>query len=255
MKISDALKICEEYAPLSLSNKLVEVTGGYDNSGIIVENEEEITGVLFTLDLTNASVDYAVKLGANLIITHHPAIYAPIKSLSLNSAVLKCAQNKIGVISMHLNLDCAKFGIDYFLAKGLGAEEQTIITALADGCGYGRIFEVDLTAKEVLERYKKVFKTDKALLYGNGDKKIKKIASFCGSGLDDSELSKVQGVDMYVSSDVKHHIILAVLENGKTLLNVSHYSSEAYGFREFYNNLKHQLNGVSVDYFENDLML
>ena len=156
---------------------------------------------------------------------------------------------------MHLNLDCAEFGIDYFLAKGLGANEQTIISSLGDGLGYGRIFSVNLTAKEVLEKYKTVFKTDKALLYGNGDKKINKIASFCGSGLDESELSKDLGVDMYVSSDVKHHIILAVLEGGKTLLNVSHYSSEAFGFKEFYNHIKRQLNEVSVDYFENELML
>ena len=255
MKITNVLALLEEYAPLSLSNDFVSAVDGYDNSGIIVETEDDIKGIVFTLDLTDESVNFALDRGANLIVTHHPAIYAPIKNLKTSNPILKCAQNKIGVISMHLNLDVAKFGIDYFLATGLGAKEQDIITNLGNGCGYGRVFSVDLTADEVLKRYKAVFETDKALLFGDSNAKIKKIASFCGSGLDDSELSKVGGIDMYVSSDVKHHIILAVTEMGKTLLNVSHYSSEAYGFKYFYNHVKQQLNDISVDYLENKNML
>lgn len=109
-------------APLTLSDELVKAEGGYDNSGIIVANDGEITKALFCLDLTRASVAEAIKAGANLIVTHHPAIYRPIKSITEAAPVYECIANGIAVISMHLNLDCARRGIDYSLAEGLGGK-------------------------------------------------------------------------------------------------------------------------------------
>ena len=243
MKIQKVFETLENYAPIRLSNEFVSVVNGYDNSGVLVETDEDITKIIYTLDLTSESVDRAIEEGAKLIVTHHPAIYAPIKSLSYSdSALLKCIQNKIGVISMHLNLDVCALGIDYYLANGLGAKSQTILTNLGGGFGYGRVFDVDLTACELKQKYIETFNTDKAVLYGNKNQKIKKVASFCGSGLDEAELERANEADIYVSSDIKHHIIVMALEKGKCVLDVSHYSSEIYGFEKFYNEIAKKLN-------------
>lgn len=252
MKISAVLDVIESLAPFSLSNKFVELTNGYDNSGIIASIDEEITGVVFTLDLTFESVERAISEGANLIVTHHPAIYAPIKSVE--GALLSAISNKIGVISTHLNLDCAKEGIDFSLANGLGANKQSILTELGDGCGYGRLFEADTTVLELANRYKTVFKTQNVMIFG-GDRKVKKVASFCGSGLDISEINLASEADVFVSSDIKHHVILYALEMGKSVLNVSHYTSEVYGFKVFFNKIKKQLNGLNCVFVENKNMI
>ena len=253
MKIGNVFSTLEKFAPISISNELVKAFNGYDNSGIIASVEDEIKGVIFTLDLTEKSVETAIENGANLIVTHHPAIYAPIKTV--DGALLKCIQNKIGVISMHLNLDACNDGIDYHLANGLGGVEQKIVTELSSGCGYGRVFEFNESFNSLKKRYQEVFNTDKVMAFGNLDKKIKKVASFCGSGLDINEVDGLSYVDAFVSADIKHHVILYALERGKCVLQVSHYSSEVYGFRKFYNEIKSQLSGLNCVFFENQDMI
>ena len=75
MKLSEVYKIADSIAPKSLSDEMCQNYGWYDNSGILVNTDEEINGILFSLDLTMAAVDEAIEKGVKLIITHHPAIY------------------------------------------------------------------------------------------------------------------------------------------------------------------------------------
>ena len=249
MKINDALKIFEEYAPKRLSDKFVEKLNAYDNSGVIIDTEKDITGILFALDLTMGAVDTAIKNNCNLIFTHHPAIYAPIKSLSVNSPIHKALSNNIGVISYHLNLDVAKFGIDYYLAKGLGAKDAKVLTDVEGGLGYGRTFDLGgIKFSEVINRYKREFNSTKVIAYGNLEDNINKVATFCGAGLDSESIDLASDCDLIVSSDGKHHDIVNALENGKKLLIVTHYSSEFYGFKQVYNNLSNSFKVKTVLY-------
>ncbi len=256
MTIHEVLNKLEEYAPLSLSDKLVEQIGGYDNVGIIADVEGDITGVVFTLDLTDESVTKAIEMGANLIVTHHPAIFVPLKTLNYESSpLLRCVNAKIGVISMHLNLDSAKEGIDYYLAKGLGAEKTEIVYQVGENEGYGRIFETETTLGEIKERYINTFSTEKVMVFGNPNREINKVASFCGAGLADEMLEKVKDVDLYVSADIKHHVIITALKRGKCVMQVTHYSSEVYGFKHFYKWANKKLRGLNSVIVENDYML
>lgn len=256
MKINEVLKTLERYAPLELSDKLVKQIGGFDNVGIIAQVEGDITGIVFTLDLTDESIDRALDMGANLIVTHHPAIYNPLLRLDyLKSPILRCVNEKIGVISMHLNLDCAEKGIDYYLAKGLGATEQEIIYKVDNNCGYGRIFKTSTTLLELKEKYEKEFLTQKVMIFGDPNREIEKVASYCGSGLDDTAIETITDVDLYVSADIKHHLILAALKRGKCVMQVTHYSSEMYGFREFYKAVKEKFSGIKTDIIESSYML
>ncbi len=252
MKINNLLKIFNEYAPTSLSDRYVLEFNAYDNVGVIVDTVDDITGVLFSLDLTSESIDLAIKNGCNLIFTHHPAIYSPIKRLTADMPVFKAVKNSIGVISFHLNLDVAKFGIDYYLAKGLGAQNAELLEVLEEGIGYGRIFELKgQTLGDLASGYKTEFKTDKIVVYGSLSDSISKVATLCGAGLDENALNNLQGVDVIVSSDVPHHVILKALEMGKRLIVASHYSSEAYGFSKVFENLKEKLGVKAILNIEN----
>ena len=256
MNLYGVFEVLNGYAPLNLSDDILKFIGGDDNSGIIAPIKGEITGIVFTLDLTHASVEKAKEIGANLIVTHHPAIYPNIKKLDYeSSALLECLNSKIGVISMHLNLDCAEFGIDYYLASAFSNDIEKILNDLDNNCGYGRVSKVNTTLGEMKAKYQSEFNTDKFVVYGNLDKKITKFASFCGSGLDISGIDTASDCDLYISADVKHHVILYALEKGKAVMNVSHYSSEVYGFKKFYNAVKEKLIDIKSVFIENENMI
>lgn len=239
-------------APLTLSDELVKAEGGYDNSGIIVGNDGEINKALFCLDLTRASVSEAIKVGANLIVTHHPAIYRPIKSITETAPVYECIANGIAVISMHLNLDCARRGIDYSLAEGLGGKVTEIITPLGKDVGYGRISETNgATAGEIFRRYKEVFSTDKGEFYGDETRKIRLMASFCGAGLDDNALDEAikRGAQLVVSADIPHHVLVRAIESGLAVVNCTHYASENYGMEKFAEDCREQLKNLEICFY------
>lgn len=249
MKPSDFFKVIESFAPLKLSRELCEKDNGYDNSGIILPTEKDVKRVLFSLDLTVNAVEKAIERGAELIVTHHPAIYNPIKTV--DGALLKAASNGIGVFSMHLNFDCAVHGVDHYLALGLGADSYSILTPLSEG-GYGRFFKTDRSFSDIYHSAVKEFCTENVMCFGNLNSKIKSVASFCGAGLD--EKNAETQADLLVSSDVKHHIVLSCLERGACVMVISHYASENYGFKRAMEELSRnpQLNNLEFYYFDDE---
>lgn len=244
MNCKKLFSLLTNYAPISLSDDLCARENGYDNSGIILETDQETDKILFCLDLTTKSVEYAIENGCKIIVTHHPAIYRPIKNLLGDSPLLKCANEKIGVISMHLNLDCASEGIDYYLAKGLGGQVVKILEPLGDNVGYGRISQVNVRAGELLNRFKAEFNTQKAWLYGDENKEITKIGSFCGAGLGEKEIesSILEGAQMVVSADISHHVLISAIEKGLVVLSCTHYSTENYGMKKIAEYFSKKLN-------------
>ena len=255
MKQSEIFAVLCEYAPIELSEAMVKAEDGYDNSGIIIETPKDVKKILFSLDLSAECAEYAVKNGYGLAVTHHPAIYMPVKRLDFkeNPALTTCALNGIGVISMHLNLDIAERGIDYYLAQGLGAREQKILNVIDGRFGYGRMFEIEKTTLNEYKRYiSKTFSTENVMVYG-GDGEIKTVASFCGAGCDMKELDLAEGADAVVSADFKHHVIRAALDRGMKVIQMTHYASENYGMKFFAENVSGKLLGTECGYYSSKL--
>ena len=252
MKMKDVYSAACKFAPIEFSEAFVKLEDGYDNSGIILETDRDIKRVLFALDLTLGCARYAAEGGFDLVITHHPAIYYPIKRLDNagNRALLTLAKNGIGVISMHLNLDIADSGIDCSLAEGLGAKEQRILTAVSGDNGYGRFFEIaPVSLSQFKENIKKTFGTDNVMIFGDRNRIISKVASFCGAGCDVGEADLASGADAIVSADFKHHVILHALEKGMCVVQMTHYASENYGMKRFCAAVTKDL-GLYTEYFE-----
>ena len=249
--LNEFMGIIESVAPLSLSYKMIE-KGSYDNSGLIIKSSEKVGKILFSLDLSLSAVNRAIELGCDTIVTHHPAIYEPLKSLSITdetAPITLAIQNKINVISMHLNLDIADDGIDQLLCKGLGGENIKILSLVDEKNGYGResdVYECSLT--EFVEKAKTTFMSDKVISYG--DRPVKKIASFCGSGASQAiESLKQLTADTIVTSDIAHHNLTVLIENGKNVVIIPHYVSEQFGFNSFYALLTEKLNGKAQTFY------
>ena len=120
----------------------------WDNVGLLVgEPDMEITGILIGLDPTTQLLDEAIQAGANLVITHHPAIFKPLRSIRTDTPtgafIAKSITRKIAIIGCHTNLDVVKNGVSEVLAKKLGAINlQTLVTtggADYPGNGFGQV--------------------------------------------------------------------------------------------------------------------
>lgn len=252
MKLSEVYALLDGAAPKALSDEYVQRYGAYDNSGLLVNTGREVTAIVFTLDLTNEAVDEAIRIGAQLIVTHHPVIYGKIDRLSvespLTSKIVRCLCNGISIVSMHLNLDMAIGGIDESLQEGLllaveraGGKAERIeglMHPLSQG-GYGRVCYANGISAAALKRGLEEEFSATVTMVGNGEQ-LKRIVSFCGAGVDEGSIAyAVQtGADAMLSADWKHHLIVAAREAGMTVIQLSHYASEIYGFKKYYERIR-----------------
>lgn len=260
MKPNELLGLLECIGPLSLSEEFCKKCGAYDNSGLLVDCGEEITGVLFSLDLSENSLNEAKRRGYNAIVTHHPAIYGGVDRISTadkhTSLVAECLRWGISVISMHLNFDAAPEGIDYRMMLGLGGEAADTMIKLGGGA-YGRVYDIKKTALGgYVANIKKTFSTQRVIVYGEEDRQIRRVASFCGAGCDDEaiEFAVSGGADAFVSSDFKHHQITSLIARGISVIALTHYAAENYGFYGIYQKFIEGLNVPSAYFADAALM-
>ena len=254
MKLNELYAILNDFAPKALSDEYCATYDGYDNRGILIDCNQAVQKVLFSLDFSLSALEKAKEMGANVLITHHPAIYAKIGNVrydDLQGKKLQFAiQNKISVISMHLNYDCAEKGIDYWLMQGIGGTVGEIQEPLSKlGHGYGRIYDIPpVSLQNLVNNIQKTFSTSRTWSYGAGE--VCRVASFCGAGATESAVLQAVkgGADCIVSADYKHHVVAMALEYGLKVIQMTHYASEAYGFKQIYENLKERL-GVKSEYF------
>lgn len=269
MKLCEIYKIADEIAPKSLSDEYCARYGAYDNSGVLVDAGEDIVGAVFSLDLSDGAIEKAVENGANLIVTHHPAIYAKLSNLCIDdprltgAKLVKCLKKGISVLSMHLNLDGAKDGIDESLMQGIvraaagTVENEPSIMHPLTGGGYGRAYAIPQTEFATLcQNVQKEFSTQRAVCYGDMAKPIGKVASFCGAGVDEYAIlwAAKEGADVIVSSDFKHHLITMAVESGLSVIALTHYASENYGFEKFYKKIRQQVDVPCVYHTDENLL-
>lgn len=118
------------FAPLPLQD-------GFDNAGLQVGlTETEVTGVLLCLDVTEKIVDEAVALGCNLIVSHHPLIFSPLKKITgatyVERCVMKAMAAGVAIYSAHTNIDNAIGGVNYRIAEKLGLKNLKVLVPKED---------------------------------------------------------------------------------------------------------------------------
>ncbi|MBQ7408022.1 MAG: Nif3-like dinuclear metal center hexameric protein [Clostridia bacterium] len=233
MKIAEILKIFDNAAPLSLSADAQKNIGFYDNSGLLIDCATDTDTVVCALDLNNAVIDKAIELNAKLIITHHPAIYHPIKNIQ--GLYSRAAVNGISIYSAHLCLDSAFGGIDDGLAQMAGCVgEAKIVLYVNETNGFGRIFSVEQqTAESIVNRVIATLNTNKYMFFGDKNTIVNSVATFCGAGLNDGGVNAAINSELLISADIPHHVLLNALEKGKCVLQLTHYASEAYVMKNF----------------------
>ncbi|MBS1567060.1 MAG: Nif3-like dinuclear metal center hexameric protein [Bacteroidetes bacterium] len=125
MKIADIILFLESLAHPSLQES-------YDNAGLITGSRDTpCTGVLVSLDATEAVVMEARERGCNLVVAHHPIVFGGLKKLSGGSyverAVIAAIRNDIALYAIHTNLDNVQHGVNGIIADRLGLQERSVL--------------------------------------------------------------------------------------------------------------------------------
>lgn len=226
VKLNQIKEFLNTFAPPSFAEE-------YDNVGLLVDSEnKEIKKVLITLDLDESVAKDAQDKRCDLIISHHPLIFKPLKRLdfddSISRTIVTLIKNDIPLISVHTNFDSVKSGLcDLFLDKIANTTKRCSLEGDEEnGCGRFACLLDETTLDEILNNIKNEFKLDNVKYVGNKSKKISNIAVCNGGGADFIYNAKEMGAQAYISGDFKYHHARFAYENDLALIEVPHYNAE-----------------------------
>lgn len=243
--IDEIYRYLNEIAPFSTAMD-------FDNAGFLVgDGKTEVTKALVTLDITAQSVSQAREKGAQLIVSHHPVIFHPLKRLLSNSIPYLLAKEGIGAICAHTNLDMAPGGVNDCLAAALGLSGRMEVAFYGElpCCVMGTLaqpMEPKSFAAFVKERL-----SCEGIRYVAGNRPVRKAALCSGAGGEFLFDAMEKGADAFVTGEVKHHEILAAKEAGLTLVDGGHFKTEDIAMEPLRERLSRAFPGIEFFLEEN----
>ena len=222
---------------------------GFDNAGLLIgDRETPVTRIVFTLDLSESVVHEAAAIGAELIITHHPIIFSPLRRINYQTPfgrmLLQLGSAGISVISAHTNWDKAPGGVGDTLAALLGL---TDIRPLDDYVRIG-VLPKPVTAaafaKTIGDRLGFAPR-----MYGDADRLLHTVAVAGGSYGEGYLPALDAGADAFLSGEIKHHEILDAVAQGLILYDGGHHATEQPAMPVLENRLKEacRQNGWQIE--------
>ena len=218
----------------------------FDNVGLLAGRaEKEVNRVYLALDATDAVIDRAIEAGADMLITHHPLIFSPMKRVTdedfIGRRVVKLIQSDIAYYAMHTNYDV--LGMATLSEKILGIKNSQVldVTMCEDGNeeGIGRVGDLEkpMTLEECCVYVKHKLKLGSLKVFGDMNGTVSRLAVSPGSGKSAVAPAIAKGADVLVTGDIGHHDGLDAVEQGLAVIDAGHYGTEYI----FIDDMKHFL--------------
>ena len=248
MKIKEVLCALEQFAPLPLQES-------WDNAGLQVGlTETEVSGALLCLDVNEKILDEAIQKGCNLVVSHHPLLFRGLKTISdltdVQRTVRKAIQRDICVISMHTNMDNAKGGVNFRIARKLGLQNVQFFAAkqvngLEAGSGVIGEFAEPMAADDFVILVKKTFGVECAQCNELLRRPVKQVAICGGAGdfLLDEALKN--GADAFITGEMHYHQYFGY-EQQIQICVIGHYQSEQFTTEVFQEIIQQTCPGVKT---------
>lgn len=233
--VDDIINIMESLAPTFLAEK-------WDNPGLqIGDIQWPVHSVWIALDPSLVVVDAACANGIDLLITHHPLLIKPVKSIDLGTPygkiVQKALRHKLALFSAHTNLDAVSDGINDMLAQKLGLRDIDFLQHIDGpvvgldtdaGFGIGRIgsLEKPMGLYEFAIFVKKRMDLKSLKIAGNKDLFVNRVAVCCGSGSGMMAHFFSSDTQVFVSGDLKYHDARDAETINRALIDIGHFASE-----------------------------
>lgn len=230
MKIREIVGALEDFAPLSLQD-------GYDNAGMQIglTEDADATGALLCLDVTEEVIDEALEKGCNLIVSHHPLLFRPCKSITgadyVQRCVIKAIKNDVAIYAAHTNLDNVAGGVSWKMADkmGLTGVEPLEPKPDSESAGAGIVGELPerMEKEDFIAWVKEVF--DAACVRYNSwtGETVKRVALCGGAGAFLAHQAVLAGADAFITGEIGYHRFFG-FEDELLLMELGHFESERY---------------------------
>ncbi|MBR5295972.1 MAG: Nif3-like dinuclear metal center hexameric protein, partial [Clostridia bacterium] len=211
----------------------------WDNDGLLIcsDREKNVEKVLTCLDVTFHAIEKAIAENCQLIISHHPMIFSPVKNITEDSIVgqkiLLLLEAGISLLSLHTRFDCAIGGLNERFAKDLGIFVESDVILLEEEPYVGGIGNLTgkMSPREFASVVSRVLECPVKLY--SADMDVRCVGFCCGSGKDLIFPTLSRGADVFVGGDIPYHSALDAVEKGMSVIDCGHHGSEKKSVKIF----------------------
>ena len=226
---------CNEIVAVIEKTYRKEAALDFDNVGLQAgRTTKEVSKVLLALDATSSVIELAEKNQVDMLITHHPLIFSPLKSVTdqdfIGRRILRLLQDDIAYYAMHTNYDVLGMAKLSETILQLTETEVLDVTGEFEGVlqGIGRVGVLNehMTLGEFCDYVKEKLVLQHVKVFGNLNRLVKKIAISPGSGKSEILPALKQHADVLVTGDIGHHEGVDAVEQGLAIIDAGHYGTE-----------------------------
>lgn len=212
-KVEEILDFMSQLAPTELAED-------WDNVGLLVNCGADVTSILVSLDITDEVVDEAELQGCQLIVSHHPVIFDPLRTIGCRDVPFRMIKKNISAICMHTNLDAAEGGVNDVLCKLFSVQDATVFD------GLGRVGRMAHTtnAQQLAQDCRDILGAHVKLV--DAGRPINRLAVVGGAGGSMLQAAVEAGADALLTGEANHHVALDAKQMGISLIVAGHYATE-----------------------------
>lgn len=247
--IEQVNQFLNDFAPTRLAED-------WDNVGLLIgDRSANVDKIMTCLTVTPESAQEAIKAQAQLIVSHHPLPFRPLKKITTDSIATKLIweliRAGISVYSPHTGFDSAAAGINHSLSKRLGLVDVAPINLIPDDpqrLGSGRIGKrpSPTSLAEFAGEIKRGFDLQTIQGVGQPNDEVNKVAVACGSGGSFLAAAIRAGCDTFVTGEATFHTALEAKANGVSLVLMGHYFSERFAVESLAQTLSGNFSDATV---------
>lgn len=240
--VAEIIKIMDQLAPPLLSEE-------WDNVGLQIGDPRlPVRRIWVALDPSPEVVKAACQKEVDLLITHHPLIFRPLKSIDFEtpggSSIRMAAHHQMAIFSAHTNLDIVRDGVNDVLAQRLGLRNLSVLQPVKVGerakedirpltggqteYGIGRIGSLAKAGslKSLVSLVKKKLKLDFVKIAGDLEMQITQVAICSGSGSSLMQAFLSSKAQAYISGDIHYHDAREAEDANRAIIDIGHFPSE-----------------------------
>ena len=212
-RVEEVRAFLDELAPQTLAED-------WDNVGTLVDCGTEITSVMMALDITEEVVAEAEMAGCQLVVSHHPVIFHPMRTLRRADVPFRMVKKNISAICMHTNMDAADGGVNDILAAVFGLSEVVKFG------GMGRVgrLRAPLAVPKLAAQCGEKFAGP--VQYVDTGRPVERLAVLGGAGGDFFVQALEAGADCLLTGEARHHEAIDAKAAGISLIVAGHFATE-----------------------------